>query len=133
MPMQANMRGVLWLMAAMPIFQVMNAMLRQVGGDLPPIQVMFLRTAFGFVVLLPWLLKGGLQALVTRQPLVNLIRACCHVGGMSLWVFALNQIPFANVTALAFTSTLFSCGWMSRIDLGSTTETKWEECVLTTT
>jgi drug/metabolite transporter (DMT)-like permease len=26
---------------------------------------------------------------------------------MSLWVFALNQIPFANVTALAFTSTLF--------------------------
>lgn len=107
MQMNANLQGILWSMAALPCFQLMNAMLRHVGADLPPIQVMFLRTAFGFLVLLPWILKGGRQVLATRQPGVNMIRACCHVSGMSLWVFALTQISFANVTALAFTSTLF--------------------------
>jgi drug/metabolite transporter (DMT)-like permease len=105
--MQSNLRGILWTLLALPSFQLMNVMLRFVGEDLPPVQIMFLRTSFGFIVLLPWLIKGGRKALVTRQPGVNLIRACCHVGGMSMWVYALTQIPLATVGALAFTSPLF--------------------------
>jgi len=105
--MSANLRGILWLMAAMPCFQLMNVMLRHVAADLPPVEVMFFRNAFGFIVLLPWLLRGGPRTLRTRQLKANLLRALCHVGGMVLWVYALTLLPLATASALMFTSPMF--------------------------
>lgn len=103
-----NLRGILWLMAAIPCFQLMNVMLRQVAVDLPPVEVMFFRNTFGFIVLLPWLLyAGGMRALRTRRLGHNMLRATCHVGGMVLWVYALTLTPLATANALMFTSPLF--------------------------
>jgi drug/metabolite transporter (DMT)-like permease len=103
----ANLRGIVWLMLAMPCFQTMNVMLRHVAADLPPVETMFFRNLFGFLVLVPWLLKASRGTLRTRQPFTNVFRAGCHVSGMVLWVFALTQVPLAMANALLFTSPLF--------------------------
>lgn len=102
-----NLRGIAWLMLSMPCFQLMNAMLRDVATDLPVVETVFFRNFFGFLVLLPWLMKSGTAALKSRRPGVHLIRAGCHVAGISFWVWGLTLIPFAQATALQFTSPIF--------------------------
>lgn len=103
----ANLRGIFWLMLSLPCFQLMNVLLRHVAGELPVVETVFLRNLFGFLVLLPWLLRTGTGAFHTRRPGVHLVRAACHVGGISLWVWALTLIPMASAQALNFTSPLF--------------------------
>lgn len=103
----ANLRGIAWLMVSIPCFQVMNVLMRDVAGDLPVVETVFFRNFFGFLVLLPWLLRTGTGAFRTKRLGVHMLRAGCHVGGISLWVWALTLIPLANAQALNFTSPLF--------------------------
>ena len=101
-----NLRGIAWLMLSLPCFQLMNVMLRHVAADLPPIEVMFFRNLFGFLILAPLLLKSP-AALRTRQLGMNALRGLVHLGGMVCWVYALTLIPLATASALVFSTPLF--------------------------
>ena len=105
-PISNSLRGILWILASIPCFQLMNVMLRNMADDLHPIQVMFLRNLFGFLVLLPFLLKNT-QVLVTKRLGANILRGVAHFCGMALWVYALTLIPLATANALLFSSPLF--------------------------
>lgn len=105
--MTENLKGIAWLMLSMPCFQVMNVILRHVATDLPVVETVFFRNFFGFIVLLPWLLRSGTGVLKSRRPGVHVIRAGCHVAGISFWVWGLTLIPFAQATALQFTAPIF--------------------------
>jgi len=96
-----NLRGVAWLMLALPCFQTLNVMLRHVAADLPPVETMFFRNFFGFIVLLPLFLRRP-EALRTRQLRMNALRGFTHLGGMVAWVYALTLIPLATAAALVF-------------------------------
>lgn len=84
----------------------MNVMLRNMAADLHPIEVMFLRNLFGFVVLLPFLLRGA-HVLRTKRIGTNIVRSAAHFTGMALWVYALTLVPLATANALLFSSPLF--------------------------
>ena len=101
-----NLRGIAWLMLSLPCFQVMNVMLRHVAADLPPVEVMFFRNLFGFIVLLP-LLLGNRNALRTRQLGMHALRGLAHLAGMVCWVYGLTLLPLATASALVFSTPLF--------------------------
>lgn len=101
-----NLRGIAWLMLSLPQFQLMNAMLRYCAVDLPPVEVMFFRNLFGFIILFPVLLRNP-EAFRTRQIGMHAIRGLTHLGGMVTWVYALTMIPFATAAALFFSTPLF--------------------------
>ena len=101
-----NLRGITWLMLALPCFQSMNVMLRHVAADLPPVETMFFRNLFGFIILLPLLLRNP-AALRTRQLGMNALRGLTHLGGMVGWVYALTLIPLATAAALVFSTPIF--------------------------
>ena len=101
-----NLRGITWLMLALPCFQSMNVMLRHVAADLPPVETMFFRNLFGFIILLPLLLRNP-SVLRTRQLGMNALRGLTHLGGMVAWVYALTLIPLATAAALVFSTPVF--------------------------
>ena len=101
-----NLRGIAWLMLSLPCFQSMNVMLRHVAADLPPVETMFFRNLFGFIILLPLLLRNP-SALRTRQLGMNALRGFTHLGGMVAWVYALTLIPLATAAALVFSTPVF--------------------------
>ena len=101
-----NLRGIAWLMVSLPCFQLMNVMLRHVAADLPPAEVMFFRNLFGFIILLPMLLRSR-GALRTRQLGLHALRGFTHLAGMICWVYALTLIPLATASALVFATPLF--------------------------
>jgi hypothetical protein len=57
-------------------------------------QLMELRSALGFLMLLPLVfLSGGLPAMRTRRPLQHVGRNAAHYAGQFAWFVALPMIP----------------------------------------
>ncbi len=102
----AAWRALAWSMGAGLLFTVLNALLRGLALQLHPMQTQFLRYLFGFVVLLPLLLRGA-RTLWPQRPGGQLWRGAVHTLGLVLWFLALPHLPLADTTAIGFTTPLF--------------------------
>ena len=100
-------RGLLWAAASGIIFCVLNALMRGLAQQLPPLQTQFLRYLFGFAVLLPLLWRAGAAAYTPKSPLGQFARGAVHTAGLVLWFMALPHLPLADTTAIGFTGPLF--------------------------
>ena len=70
-------------------------------------QIAFLRTLFGFFVILPFALRRGLIGLRTKVIKLHLTRAAVGILGMLSIFYAITQLPLADAVALTFTRPLF--------------------------
>ena len=101
-------RGLFWAAASGAIFCFLNALMRGLAQQLPPLQTQFLRYLFGLVVLLPLLLlRAGPAAYRPQSPMGQFARGAVHTLGLVLWFMALPHIPLADTTAIGFTGPLF--------------------------
>ena len=103
----ALVRGILWIMLSGLLFSVLNAGLRYVALDLPPLVTSFLRFCFGILFILPILWRHGLGVFRTRRPSLQVARNLVHTLAFAIWYSALPLIPLADMTALMFTGPLF--------------------------
>ena len=105
--LSAPIRGALWMLLSAACFSILSGMIRHISENIHPFEIAFFRSAFGLVILLPWLMKSGLQILRTRRIGTHLTR--CAVGAMTmlLWFYGLSIVPLADATALGFTNPLF--------------------------
>ncbi len=98
------------LMLACVGFASMNAIIRYLGATLAvdPLMIVFCRNFFAFLVMAPWLVKNGPDAMKTgRFPLISL-RALLGFASMAAWFSALAVVPLSNAVALSFTAPLFA-------------------------
>ena len=95
------------MLAASVGYAAVNAMVKDLGGDLPPVVITFSRAAFGVVALLPVLLVRGLGVFRTSRPGLHMLRVCGSFGNLTLGFYALSHLPVATATALSFTQPLF--------------------------
>ena len=65
------------------------------------------RNLFGFLVLVPLLLHGGIALFKTARFGMHSIRAVFNATSMLMWFTALSLIPLADATALSLTGPLF--------------------------
>lgn len=104
----APLRGALWMCAAATAFALMITVVRHLTDGLHPLQVVFFRTAFGLLAMLPWLLRQGLGVLRTRRLRLHLLRAAIGIFAMVGWFTTLSLMPLAEATALSFTAPIFT-------------------------
>jgi drug/metabolite transporter (DMT)-like permease len=104
----ASVRGALWMCAAATAFALMITLVRHLTEGLHPLQVVFLRTAFGLVAMLPWLLRQGIGVLRTSRLRLHLLRALIGIFAMIGWFTTLSLMPLAEATALSFTAPIFT-------------------------
>lgn len=100
-------RALLWAVASGFIFCVLNALMRLLAQQLHPMQIQFLRYLFGFVVLLPLVLRTGAAAFRPNNLAGQFWRGGVHTLGLVLWFLALTHIPLADTTAIGFTGPIF--------------------------
>lgn len=105
--MTPTLAGMALAAAAGMTFSVLNVQLRLLAEALPPLQVQFLRYAAGMLPLLPWIIRAGLASFRPNGMRGQLWRGAVHASGLFLWFTALPHIPFAELTALGFTTPLF--------------------------
>ena len=95
------------MLAASVGYAAVNAMVKELGGDLPPVVMTFARAAFGVIALLPVLMVRGLGIFRTSRPGLHMLRVCGSFGNLTLGFYALSHLPLATATALSFTQPLF--------------------------
>ncbi|HMB46854.1 MAG TPA: DMT family transporter, partial [Afifellaceae bacterium] len=103
-----TVQGMLWMLLSTSFLAIMHAVVRHVAVDLHPFEVAFFRNLFGFMAILPMLIKGGWSSLRTEQPKLQVLRGVSGILAMLSWFYALSVVPIATATALSFTAAVFA-------------------------
>lgn len=103
-----NVQGMFWVALSGLIFSTFMALVRHVGAHMDPIQVSFLRYAFGLAFLVPFFLRVSLLEVRAANWKLHTLRGVMHGVGVMLWFYAMSRIPLAEVTAIGFTNPVFA-------------------------
>jgi drug/metabolite transporter (DMT)-like permease len=101
-------KSALLIIFAGLLFSSMNAMIRHASSELHPLEIVFFRSLFGFVAMMPWLSRQGVGVLRTRRPGLLGLRTLLGFISMATWFSALAIVPLGNAVALGFTAPLFA-------------------------
>ncbi|MSP41824.1 MAG: DMT family transporter [Alphaproteobacteria bacterium] len=103
----AMVRSVVWVLLSALLFSLMGALAKSLGSRIDSMQVAFFRALFGFIFILPVVLRTGFRGLRTRQPLLHLWRGL--VGGAAIMCsfYSMIHLPLADAAALSFTRVVF--------------------------
>ena len=101
-------KGLLFMLLATLALAAMHTLVRYISTDVHPFVIAFFRNLFGFVAVLPLIIRGGLQSLHTKRPGLIAIRLTMGIIAMLSWFYALSKVPIANATALSFSATIFA-------------------------
>ncbi len=100
-------RAALLMIASTLLFAFMAVLIKRVSAALPNEMVVFFRSSVGLLVLLPWLVRGGLSAIATRNPGGHLVRSLAGLAAMYCYFYAIGHIPLAEATLLNYSTPLF--------------------------
>lgn len=100
-------RGMCWMIISCACFAVMATLARYLSSHIHPLELVFFRTAFQLVFVLPWLCYAGLNRVRTRRLGLHVLRAFGTFGAIACWFVAFALMPIAEAVALSFTAPLF--------------------------
>lgn len=101
-------RGILFLLLAMLIFSILNAIVKDITTQYDPIQLVFFRCFFAaFPAGILVILRGGLVRPSPFEWKLHVIRAVLLGIGLSLLFMGIGKLPLSNSMALYFSATLF--------------------------
>jgi len=104
----ANLRGIGWMLLTGILFVGVTGIVRHLGTDMAAVQAAFLRYVFGFLLILPILLRPRGAQIVPRRLGLFAARGLVHGVAVMLWFVAMARIPIAEVTALGYTAPIFT-------------------------
>lgn len=83
-----------------------NTMVRSLGKQLHPFQIVFFGVLTSAVFLTPWLLRHGIGGFRTARPWVFAVLTVSGVIAAVCWYWALTVAPMAEATAISFSAPL---------------------------
>lgn len=100
--------GIGWMVVTGLFFAGVTGIVRHLGSDMSSLQAAFIRYAMGIVLLAPVFFR--LLSRGSRPGSLKLyaLRGVVHGLGVMLWFYAMARIPIAEVTAIGFTSPIFT-------------------------
>lgn len=106
MKLSPAVRGMMWASLAGVLLALLNTVVRSITLNLNVYESLFLRYAFGMLVMLPWVLRDP-PSYVPKDVKGQFLRGAVHTCGLMLWFTALPHITLADMTALGFTGPIF--------------------------
>jgi len=110
-----NTQAVIWKLIACGAFAGVNCLVRYLTGGsgfcpcpLSADTITFLQNVFGFLIMLPFLIKGGFQTFKTNYIFLHALRIASAVIGIIAMYSALAIMPMAQALALQFVGPVFT-------------------------
>ncbi len=101
-------RGALCMLAAHLLFTLMSAMVKELSGEIPVVELMFFRAAFALPVVAGIVARyGSFASLRTKRFKGHFTRACTGTMAQAGSFIALLALPLADATVLGYTTPLF--------------------------
>ena len=90
------------------LFVAVTVLVRYLGSDMPAVEAAFIRYLVGVGLLLPaiWRMRGRLLRNASLG--LYIYRGAIHGVAVMLWFFAMARIPLAEVTAIGFSTPVFT-------------------------
>lgn len=100
-------RAGLWMSISAICYAASAAVVKHVSTTLPTFEVAFFRNFFGFLFMLPWLMRVGLVALRTTRMSMHALRGA--ISAINIWCMfgAVALAPIADVSAISFLMPVF--------------------------
>ncbi len=92
--------GILWMLAWCAIFTLYMAVIKTAGHDVNIVTMVFVRSLFGCLALLPFYSKQNIRTFKTRRHKIYLLRALCIVIAMICTYTACTHLPLSFATAI---------------------------------
>jgi len=110
MSQHSHIRGCLWMVAGGLLFVAVTVLVRLLGSDMPAVQAAFIRYLIGVMLLLPVLWRMRSRGFGLRRSSLPLyvLRGLVHGVAVMLWFFAMARIPLSEVTAIGFSTPVFT-------------------------
>jgi drug/metabolite transporter (DMT)-like permease len=99
--------AALSILASTFLFSVVGVLVKLSSRTMPDGMIVFFRNAGALAALLPFLYKGGLEALKTRRPGAHLARSLAGLGSMYCCFYALARMHIGDAMLLCYTTPLF--------------------------
>lgn len=101
-------RGVLLALLSGVFFTFINAAVKELAHEMPPLYVAWGRSVAAVLVIVPCILwQAGVAGMRTNALRLHCLRGLFHTGGNSLWYEAVAWLPLATVAALGFMGPIF--------------------------
>ena len=100
-------RAVAWVLLSAAAFALMAVSVRQATHEVHPFHLVFLRSLFGVLLMVPWIAHRGVARLRTRQWRPYAARAVFELLTMACLFLALSRLALAEAVTLSFTLPLF--------------------------
>ena len=105
--MSLRINSALWMLFASLNFALLNTLVKYLSGEFSLSQIIFFRSFFAIIFILPWLLNTGILSLRTKSYKLQIARSSVALAAMYLWFFSISKIPLAEATAINFTAPIF--------------------------
>ncbi len=96
------------MLSAATFFGLHGPLVRMATVDLDPLVVVFVRSLFVLLLMLPWIVRNRATAMRTQRLPMQFFRAAFSMAGFILLVVALANLTLAEVSALTFAAPLFA-------------------------
>ncbi len=107
LPQTSNLRGILFMLAAVATFSMMDVCLKLLSPHYPAMQVAALRGLTSLPLVLTWIaLSGGFRQVVSRRWRLHLLRGVLAVAMLAAFAYALRELPLAEAYSLFFVAPL---------------------------
>ncbi len=101
-------RGALWIMGSTASWSVMAALTRELSSEIHVFEIIFFRSLFGGMFLLPWLFRTGLKGLHTKRPGMHAARGIIGLITIYMLFTAITITPLGEVAAILSTRPIFA-------------------------
>ena len=108
MTIPGNVRGSLIVLVASMVSVVMSALIKQVGQNIPVVEILFIRQLLVLMIISPVLLRNLDTVFITSVFRLHFTRSLFSVVAMFTGFTAVVHLPLAEVTAISFVRTLFT-------------------------
>jgi drug/metabolite transporter (DMT)-like permease len=119
-----------WMALGGFLLVAMNALMRLMTLEMNSLQAQFLRYVFGLAVMLPLLMRDGLAAYRPANMAGQWWRGAVHISALSLFFIALPHVPLADMTAILFTSPIFTLLGAAFVLRETVTPARWMAALL---
>ncbi len=110
-PSRPGLQAFAWMTASGAAICGLNSLMKAVSVDLDPMQAQFLRSLFGLVAMLPFIVpamaRSGPGVLRPQSLSGQVWRGVAHTGALSLFFISLPHLPLSDATALGFTTPIW--------------------------
>ncbi len=105
---QDYLAGILWMLVSGLLFVGVTVIVRHLGTDMPAVEAAFIRYVFGLLFLIPMIMKFSWRRLDRDILTLYSLRGLAHGVAVMLWFYAMARIPIAEVTAIGYTTPVFT-------------------------